>query len=400
MSVIVSNKVVLNSKEARKETLDGREHRVVPIVLMRDGVHTANAGSLYYGPKVNGHRPDRWNYMPLVVYHPEVNGQLVSARSPNILDKRQVGYVFNANYNEPSLGGEAWFDVEKTNRVDTTIIERIDKGDTLEVSAGYVLDYEETSGEAAGEKYTGVVVNTNPDHVAVLPDRKGACDTKKGCGCGVNVANESQVLDAIKTIRADVDLLLTGTKKEPTVADKNNLIKEILAYNAGYEESELKPMDEAALTSTRDTLARVKKNQTTNNSQKTETPPVTPPTPPATRNSDEDFKSFLVANGIQPNEIQDLVLGARDLKTGLIANILKAPTNQFGEEWLKAQPIKALQAIDSMLNPPQTQQVVANQQASTPWWGGSNVDTARVGNNSGPTPLNPPNVFGGQVASK
>jgi hypothetical protein len=397
MSVIVSNKVVLNSKEARKETLDGRPHTVVPIVLMRDGVHTANAGALYYGPKVNGDRPDRWNYMPLVVYHPEVNGQLVSARSPNILDKRQVGYVFNASYNQPSLGGEAWFDDEKTNRVDERIIKAIDKGETLEVSAGYVLDYEETSGEAAGEKYTGVVVNTNPDHVAVLPDKKGACDTKKGCGCGVNVANESQVLDAIKTIRADVDLLLTGTKKEPTVADKkNDLIKEILAYNAGYEESELKPLDEAALTSTRDTLAKVRKSQPANN---TKTDPPAPATAPAPQNSEDAFKAFLVANSIQPNELHDLVLGARDMKNEMVANILKSPSNKFDEAWLKAQPIKALQAIEAMVTPVQTQQV-GNQQASQPWWGGSNVDTARVGNTSGPTPLNPPNVFGGQVASK
>jgi hypothetical protein len=260
-----------------------------------------------------------------------------------------------------------------------------------------VLDYEETSGEAAGEKYTGVVVNTNTDHVAVLPDRKGACDTKKGCGCGVNVANESQVLDAIKTIRADVDLLLTGTKKEPTVADKkNDLIKEILAYNAGYEESELKPLDEAALTSTRDTLAKVRKSQPANN---TKTDPPAPTPAPAPQNSEDAFKAFLVANSIQPNELHDLVLGARDMKNEMVANILKSPSNKFDEAWLKAQPIKALQAIEAMVTPVQTQQV-GNQQASQPWWGGSNVDTARVGNTSGPTPLNPPNVFGGQVASK
>ena len=77
MSVIVSNKVVLNTKKARKETLDGRPHTVVPIVLMRNGVHTANAGPLYYSDKVNADRPERWNYMPLVVYHPEVNGKRV-----------------------------------------------------------------------------------------------------------------------------------------------------------------------------------------------------------------------------------------------------------------------------------------------------------------------------------
>jgi hypothetical protein len=189
MSVIVSNRIVLNSKQARKETLDGREFRAVPLILMRDGVQTANAGSLYYTPEVNSDRPNRWNQRPLVVYHPEVNGELVSALSPGILDKRGIGYVFNAGYSKPSVAGEAWFDVEKTNKVDGRIIKAVDAGETLEVSAGYELSYREEAGEVDGEKYTGVVVNTNPDHVAILPDKKGACDVKKGCGAGVNVGN-------------------------------------------------------------------------------------------------------------------------------------------------------------------------------------------------------------------
>lgn len=396
MSVIVSNKVVLNAKEARRETLDGRDHLVVPIVLMRDGVHTANAGPLYYGPQVNGDRPDRWNYMPLVVYHPQVNGKLVSARNPNILDKRQVGVVFNAGYNEPNLGGEAWFDIEKTKGVDATIVERIEKGETVEVSAGYVLDYEEKEGEVNGEKYTGVVVNTNPDHVAVLPDMKGACDTKKGCGVGVHVGNcECQGKKTQQTNNS------TPEPKEPTVADKNTLIKGILAYNAGYEQAELEAMDVPQLESTEKTLARVKKNQPAANSQKTETPPVTPPTPPAPSPSGEDaFKSFLVANGIQPNELHDLVLGARDIKNEMVANILKSPNNKFDEAWLKTQTLPTLKGIDALVNPAQKTEAVGNSQPATPWWGGSNV-TASVGNaNNGPTPLNPANVFGGQVATK
>lgn len=472
MSVIVSNKVVLNAKQARTETLDGREHRVVPIVLMRNGVHTANAGPLYYSDKVNSDRPDRWNYMPLVVYHPEVNGKLVTARSPNILDKRQVGYVFNAGYSDPSVAGEAWFDVEKANKVDERIVNQIDKGETLEVSAGYVLDYEEKPGEYNGEKYTGVVVNTNPDHVAILPDMKGACDVKKGCGAGVHVGNCGEGCDGscgnktaqpinneasfdrirsalqsamykmtdydgyVRDVYSDFFIYQTSDKlykrnytatddevtvsegdpvqvkwvmeyrdmkgnfvgnsslepKEPTVADKKTLIKNILAFNAGYEESELNEMTDAQLESTEKTLAKVKKtpvvNKTEKVEEKKETPVVTP------QSGEDAFKQFLVANGIKPDELGDLVLGARDIKNDLIANILKSPSNKFDEAWLKDQKLPTLKGIDALVNPVQ-QTTVGNQQP-TPWWGGSNVTTTGVGNASdGPTPLNPVNVFGG-----
>lgn len=460
MSVIVSNKIVLNTSATRTETLDGREYRAVPIVLMVDGVHVANAGALYYGPAVNSKKPDDWNQRPLVVNHPQKDGKYVSARTANIIEHRQVGMVLNAGYSKPKTGGEAWFDVEKTNRVDERIIPAIDAGKTLEVSAGYDLEYEEKTGEADGEKYTGVVINVHPDHVAILPDSVGACSNKKGCGCGTNmVVNElkpinneasfSRIYDAlqralyglpdyngyVRDVYSDFFVYSVNGKlykrgytatdeavtiaegdpvqvqwvmeyrdmkgnfvgnsslepKEPTVADKNALIKAILAYNTGYEESELTGMTEVQLESTEKTLAKMKK--TVVHKDPAPTPALT--TPPV---NEDAFKAFLVANGIQPNELHDLVLGARDIKNDLVANILKNAPGKFEEKWLKDQTLPTLKNLDLLATPSQKTEQVANQEPARPWWGGSNI--ASVGNssgggNGGPIPLSPGNPLGG-----
>lgn len=239
MTVIVSSKMVLNAAASRKETLDGRDYTVVPVVLIKDGVFTANAGALFYPPAVNSKKPDAWNQRPMVVYHPEVNGQLVSARSPGIIEKRGVGFVFNANYNAPNVGGEAWFDDVKADAVDDRILKVIKAGETLEVSTGFELDFKQESGEYNGEKYTGIVTNVEPDHLAILPDKVGACGVKKGCGCGVNVVNELKplVVNEASFSRIERGIQSAMEKSTGDYTPIYDVYSDFFVYSKGYAEN-------------------------------------------------------------------------------------------------------------------------------------------------------------------
>lgn len=456
MSVIVSNKIVLNAAQAREETLDGRKYLVVPTVVIVDGVLTANRGSLHYPPEVNSKTPSSWNHMPVVVYHPEVNGELVSARTPQIADKRKIGYVFNASYTAPKVGVETWIDELKADQVDDRIVKAIKAGQTLEISAGFELDYREEAGEYNGDKYTGVVINARPDHLAILPDKIGACDVKKGCGCGVNVANEAKEVNPLVANEASFARIQRGIQaamekatgdytsiydvysdffvygkgygegrklfkkgyssdkdgkvtladgepaevkwvmeyrdtagkfvgntsqdrfalKEPDVADnRDSLITEILACNAGFDKADLEGMKEPGLIKIRD---HAKKAVAANPA------PQPPPAPPATPSA---LEAFMVANNIQPTEILALVNGGRQVKSQLVANILEKtkdfPDNRkFPEAWLNAQEIPALQAIDANVTPPAQPPVVVGNAAG---WGQSNWFGQAVGN-AAPSP--------------
>ena len=175
----------------RNETFEGREYIVGPARLIVPGVLEGSQGSLLYQSEDVTNEPAVWNGMPLVVYHPQQNGQYVSARQPSVLQESRIGWVFGANNNSGNLDAEAWFDVQLTNTADkklhngTQIMPRLKSGGQIELSTGLKLDKIQRAGEHNGKKYTHIARNFRPDHVAVLPDREGACAIKDGCGIGV-----------------------------------------------------------------------------------------------------------------------------------------------------------------------------------------------------------------------
>jgi len=446
MSVLVNRKVVLNSSKFREETLDGRKFLVVPTVLITDGVHVGNAGALYYPSGTNSKNPSDWNHAPLVVYHPEIQGQLVSARTPDIIEKRKVGYIFNTTYNAPKLIAESWFDIEKTDKVDPRIIPAIRNGETLEVSTGASMAVEDKVGDFGGVQYTGVVHNIHPDHLAILPDQIGACSKDKGCGCGVNVANKSKNMQLVmnqtsygnilrkiekamevkygyvyvrdvydgffiysvsldgerryyrRDYSVDGDGSVTLVEAEPVevkwvqeyrtvdgkfvgntdkginVDNREKLIKDILACNVGYEETDLKGFDEATL--------KVRLEKAKGSIVANKTAPVVVEPPVASPAAANPFESFLVANGINAGELQDLILGARDIKTTLITNIT-AKSDKFPMDWLQKQPIKALQTIESLVVPQQVATAPV-QVVNSGWYGGQAVANASPGHKQEP----------------
>jgi hypothetical protein len=176
---LISNAAAVTT---RFEMLDDRQHLVVPMVMMVEGVHKGSEGAKYYSGLELNKSVTVWNHKPIVVYHPEINGKGVSACDPVILNSRKVGVILNTKYADGKLSAEAWLEVDKTNKVDPRVMASITANKMMEISTGVYVDDVATDGEWNGEKYTSITTNHRGDHLAILPDQKGACSIADGAG--------------------------------------------------------------------------------------------------------------------------------------------------------------------------------------------------------------------------
>lgn len=178
------------SAKVRRETLNGREHLVAPATLMVPGVMNGNRGPILYTKEEINKAPDNWNHMPIVIDHPFTeDGEAVSARTPDILNESGIGVVLSASVNG-KLSAELWFDVENLERIRPDLLSRLEGGQAIELSTGLRLDQEDTQGTFDSVAYQSIARNFRPDHLAILPDKTGACSIADGCG----VLNERHLL--------------------------------------------------------------------------------------------------------------------------------------------------------------------------------------------------------------
>lgn len=175
-------KIVMNLVgKVRQETLEGRKYTVAPCVMLTEGVHNGSQGALFYKRKELAKLPVTWNHKPVVVYHPEMNGVAVSACHPVIMESRKVGYILNSVFDD-KLRSETWIENEKADKVDKRILEALNKGEMMEVSTGLFTDNIPCHGVFNGKEYEYEATNLRPDHLALLPDKKGACSIEDGGG--------------------------------------------------------------------------------------------------------------------------------------------------------------------------------------------------------------------------
>ena len=172
--------------QVRHDQMEGRDFLVAPMVMIVEGVHNGSEGPVYYPKNELAKTPAMWNYKPVVVYHPMKNGEGCSACDPIILSNRKVGVIMNTEFTEtehgPGLKAEAWMEADRMNVVDERITEAVEKGTMMELSTGLFFDSDRTPGKWQEEEFIATVSNYRPDHLALLPDLKGACSIEDGAG--------------------------------------------------------------------------------------------------------------------------------------------------------------------------------------------------------------------------
>jgi len=180
----------------RHDQMEGRDWLVAPMVMITEGVHNGTNGPLYYSPDELEKSAGVWNHKPIVVYHPTMNGRPVSACDPDVLTSRKVGVILNTRVEGGKLKADAWLEPDRLRAVDERVLAALEEGKVMEVSTGLFTDIDGVAGTWNNEDYTGTVSNFRPDHLALLPDKKGACSVMDGAGLLQNAALDPAMSDA------------------------------------------------------------------------------------------------------------------------------------------------------------------------------------------------------------
>ena len=182
----VQSEVVTNS--LRTATMGGEEYIVVPVIALVEGVlHSANAENPELAlAEEFGRYPNAWDGRPLVMNHPQVEDEYVSANSPTVLEDWSFGQLFNTQLDGNKLKTEAWINTRRVFELGgevATTVERIQNNEMVEVSTGLFASVEVNEGEYDGDNYTGIWRSVAPDHLAFLSEGTiGACSIADGCG--------------------------------------------------------------------------------------------------------------------------------------------------------------------------------------------------------------------------
>lgn len=169
----------------RTEQYQGREHLVVPVVALVEGVvHAMNSAyPEFVSAKEFSRAPTGWNGRPVFLGHPVKDGRPVSGNSPELLQTEAIGTIFETHIKAKKLCMEAWIDVEKATAVAPALLERIASGAEIQISVGVLVETDDTEGTYQGRKYLGAWHDLVPDHLALLPaEDAGACNWEMGCG--------------------------------------------------------------------------------------------------------------------------------------------------------------------------------------------------------------------------
>jgi|WetSurMetagenome_2_1015567.scaffolds.fasta_scaffold02313_5 hypothetical protein len=173
--------LVTNLAEAtcctRRELLGGKEHLVVPTVMLTPGIVN---GEFVSAAEIAA-SVMAWNDVPIPIEHPRERGLPISARQPGVLERAVAGRLYGANIGPTgNLRGEMWLDIGKVGALGyAAMLELLEAGGPVEVSTAYYRDLDTTT---TGTGFTGAAKNLKPDHLALLPHSKGACSWENGCG--------------------------------------------------------------------------------------------------------------------------------------------------------------------------------------------------------------------------
>jgi hypothetical protein len=223
-------KLQVNNYQVRYEQIDGSTYIVVPVVMMREGVHCGSAGAVYHTAEELGKDIHKWIGIPVTVLHPKDGDMFISANSPGV---QVVGRVYNVLMDGDKLKGEAWLNEQKLIAVSAQAAEHIKAQLPMDVSVGVYSEDMAVPGEWNGEAYEAVAANYHPDHLALLPGEEGACSWADGCGIRANQKQEVEITNEEENV--ELTPQTNSISNEQTIEMENKqceLIAKIIQSNS------------------------------------------------------------------------------------------------------------------------------------------------------------------------
>jgi len=212
--------ISVNSGGVRREELEGREHLVVPVKAVEEGVLDGG----FLAANVIEESEAGWNGVPVTAGHPKQNGQFISANQPEVHQNLAFGKFFDADAEAGEMEGELWLDVEKAEELADDgfekakrAIEQLENGEDVAVSTSYIpTEREENPGKYDGQPYQHEISAIHPDHIAALPDSQGRDPTAR-----------TQVANALSSIESRVGEVLANVKGDDGEAMDSELTESI-----------------------------------------------------------------------------------------------------------------------------------------------------------------------------
>jgi hypothetical protein len=249
MDNLITHAAEPDGDEIRVEELRGEKYLVAPLVLVREKV--LNGG--YLSPDEIQSSEYGWDGRPVTAPpntdasgHPtNEDGEFISANRPDVIESMRVGFLGNVEYvddlqtenDEASahgLRGEAWIHLKSVAAVGDAAkqaTKAMAKGDTLEVSTGYYHIPVDESGEFNGDDFDQRQTNLMPDHLALLPNEKGACSWEDGCGAPrvqsvvqtLEDSSEDTGEDSTQTVELNADVPDLDTSSNTSTLDMEDI---------------------------------------------------------------------------------------------------------------------------------------------------------------------------------
>ena len=179
MRIVVTGSVATHA-EKKPAKLFGKDFSIFPSTMMVAGSHyphverAAKPTSIHFSEQELQRSVNTWNGRPVSINHPD---NQITCNSPDTYNRQWVGYVFNARYDKPakSLKSELWIENERGK----VINDLVSSGKQLEVSIGVFGQLKKSTGN---DPFDFDMANIVGDHLAILPNSKGACSWEDGCG--------------------------------------------------------------------------------------------------------------------------------------------------------------------------------------------------------------------------
>lgn len=224
----------------REEMFNGRKHLIVPMVALVEGVVN--------GAKVTVDEIKKsvslWNGRPIPVEHPMRNNTPISASELEVERTRNIGRVYNTRVEDAKLKMDGYIDIDLAiNRGFGNLVEKLRKGEMINLSTGFYPTETAEDGFFKGKPYRNVWTNIRPDHVALLPNEKGACSLDDGCGVPRINSDGNTESSCVKNLTAQLVTLLTSFSRRSNNTMKEYIDKLINNKDTPWEEADRKALE-------------------------------------------------------------------------------------------------------------------------------------------------------------